>query len=276
MQYADFSGQIAAISKSQAVIEFDMNGVIQSANDNFLKTVDYALNDFIGKHHRIFVEKAYGISAEYTQFWEKLQRGEYVAAQFKRINRNGGEFWIQASYNPILDVNGKPYKVVKYATDITPQKQAVKALQESLAALAEGNLCHMIQDELEDEFALLQADMNKTLAQLTAMITQIVDGAKYVTISAKELQCGAEDLSQRTEAQASNLEETAASMEELTSIVNKNAENSEAASQLAKQATEIAEGGGRVVNQAVLAMDEIKKSSNEIANIIGVIDGIAF
>lgn len=276
MEGADFSGQIAAISKSQAVIEFNMDGTIRTANSNFLAAVDYPLSDIEGKHHRIFVDKRYSESQEYRAFWEKLARGEFVAGQFRRFNRRGEEFWIQASYNPIFDLNGKPYKVVKYATDITPQKRAIAALQKSLAALAEGDLCQHIEEQLEGEFAVLQADMNKTLDQLTRMISSIMEGAKYVTVSAKELQSGAEDLSQRTEEQASNLEETAASMEELTATVNKSAENAETANNLALQATKKAEGGGQVVSQAVQAMSAIEQSSKEIADIIGVIDEIAF
>ena len=100
-----------------------MDGTIRTANSNFLAAVDYPLSEIAGKHHRIFVDKNYGESQEYRAFWDKLRRGEFVAGQFKRFNRSGEEFWIQASYNPILDLNGKPYKVVKYATDITPQKR---------------------------------------------------------------------------------------------------------------------------------------------------------
>ena len=276
LKNADYTGQIEAIGKSQAVIEFNMDGTIRTANSNFLAAVDYPLSEIAGKHHRIFVDKNYGESQEYRAFWDKLRRGEFVAGQFKRFNRSGEEFWIQASYNPILDLNGKPYKVVKYATDITPQKRAIAALQKSLAALAEGDLCQKIEVQLEGEFELLQADMNKTLDQLTRMIGSIMEGANYVTVSAKELQSGAEDLSQRTEEQASNLEETAASMEELTATVNKNAENAETANNLALQATKKAEGGGQVVSQAVQAMSAIEQSSKEIADIIGVIDEIAF
>jgi PAS domain S-box-containing protein len=119
---ADFSGQMAAISKSQAVIEFDLDGIILSANENFLNVMGYSLAEIRGKHHSIFVDAAYKNSAEYREFWSTLKRGEYQAAVYKRLGKGGREVWIQASYNPILDVNGKPCKVVKYATDITDQK----------------------------------------------------------------------------------------------------------------------------------------------------------
>ncbi|NUR13585.1 MAG: PAS domain-containing methyl-accepting chemotaxis protein, partial [Bradyrhizobium sp.] len=121
MQAADNDGQLAAIQKSQAVIEFDMDGTIRTANQNFLSAMGYALAEIKGQHHALFVEPNEKNSAAYRQFWEALNRGEYQAAEYKRIAKGGREIWIQASYNPILDLNGKPYKVVKYATDITAQ-----------------------------------------------------------------------------------------------------------------------------------------------------------
>jgi methyl-accepting chemotaxis protein len=121
LRNADYEGQIKAIHKSQAVIEFDLDGTILTANDNFLKTVGYSLAEIKGKHHSLFVEAAYRDSPAYRAFWDSLRRGEYQAAEFKRIGKGGRPVWIQASYNPISDANGKVMKVVKFATDITAQ-----------------------------------------------------------------------------------------------------------------------------------------------------------
>jgi methyl-accepting chemotaxis protein len=140
---ADLSGQIAAIGKSQAVIEFNMEGTIRTANDNFLHTLGYALPEIQGKHHSMFVQPSERDGAGYREFWAALNRGEYQAAEYKRIGKGGKEVWIQASYNPILDMNGKPFKVVKYATDTTRQVVArmknehVRGMMESVAAGAE-------------------------------------------------------------------------------------------------------------------------------------------
>ena len=119
---ADNEGQINAIGQSQAVIHFSMDGTITHANENFLNAMGYALEEIKGKHHSMFAEPAFAASQEYKDFWAALNRGEYQAAQYKRLGKGGREVWIQASYNPILDMNGKPFKVVKYATDITQQK----------------------------------------------------------------------------------------------------------------------------------------------------------
>jgi len=108
LKTADFEGQLAAIGKSQAVIEFTMDGTILTANDNFLKALGYSLGEIKGKHHRIFVDPAERDGAAYRDFWTQLQRGQYAAAEFKRIGKDGRDVWIQASYNPILDLNGRP------------------------------------------------------------------------------------------------------------------------------------------------------------------------
>jgi methyl-accepting chemotaxis protein len=123
VQAADASGQIAAIGRAQAVIEFNLDGTVRSANENFCNALGYSLGEIQGKHHSMFVDPAYVQTNEYREFWAKLNRGEYVANQFKRFGKGGKEIWIQASYNPIKDRSGKVVKVVKYATDITAGKK---------------------------------------------------------------------------------------------------------------------------------------------------------
>jgi methyl-accepting chemotaxis protein len=140
---ADYVGQIDAIHKSQAVIEFNLDGTIVTANQNFLDAMGYTLAEIQGRHHGMFVEPDYRESAEYKQFWAALGRGEYQAAEYKRVGKGGREIWIQASYNPILDLNGRPLKVVKFASDVTKQviarkrSEHVRGIIESVAAGAE-------------------------------------------------------------------------------------------------------------------------------------------
>ncbi|MET0222293.1 MAG: PAS domain-containing methyl-accepting chemotaxis protein, partial [Tardiphaga sp.] len=140
---ANSDGQLAAIEKSQAVIEFRMDGTIVDANQNFLDAVGYRLDEIKGKHHSMFVDPLERGSAAYAEFWSNLNRGHYQAAEYKRFGKGGKEIWIQASYNPILDLNGKPFKVVKYATDTTALAQGrmkaarARALIDSVAAGSE-------------------------------------------------------------------------------------------------------------------------------------------
>lgn len=143
LRNADLAGQIAAIGKSQAVIEFNMDGSIVTANDNFLKALGYSLSEIVGKHHGMFVDPTARDGAEYREFWAALNRGEFQTGEFRRIGKGGKEVWIQATYNPILDMNGKPFKVVKYAADTTAQVIArlqgekVRGMMEQVAAGAE-------------------------------------------------------------------------------------------------------------------------------------------
>ena len=125
---ADYRGQIAAIGKTQAVIEFNLDGTIIDANENFLKTLGYTMDEIKGRHHSMFVEPAYRESAEYKQFWRELNEGKYQTAEYKRIGKGGKVVWIQGSYNPILDLNGKPFKVVKFATNVTGRKRSEEAI----------------------------------------------------------------------------------------------------------------------------------------------------
>jgi methyl-accepting chemotaxis protein len=170
LKNADLEGQITAIGKSQAVIEFNMDGTIVKANDNFLNTLGYAGGEVLGKHHRMFVEPAECESEAYRQFWAALNRGEYQSGEFKRVGRGGKEVWIQASYNPILDLNGKPYKVVKYATDITQQAQTrmraerARSLIESVAAGSE---------EMNASIREISETMTKSLQKASEAVGQV-------------------------------------------------------------------------------------------------------
>lgn len=322
LKNADYAGQIAAIGKAQAVIEFHMDGTVITANDNFLKVMGYTLAEIKGQHHSMFVDEAFKRSVEYKEFWATLNRGEYQAAEYKRLGKGGKEVWIQASYNPILDLNDKPFKVVKYATDVTEQAQAreeikllVKAGIEGrlderansqrfsgafrelldsinnmldavvapvkegsgvLEALAKGDLTKRVAGAYQGGHELMKTSINNSVENLARLVEQIRFGSDAITQGSSEISAGNQDLSQRMEEQASSLEETAASMEEMTSTVKQSADNAKQANQLALQCSEVAGKGGQVVSKAVSSMEEINKSSKKIADIIGVIDEIAF
>ncbi len=283
LKNADSQGQIDAIGKSQGVIEFAMDGTVITANPNFLSVINYTLDEVKGKHHRLFVDAAYANSNDYRAFWEKLNRGEYDAGEYKRIAKGGKEVWIQASYNPIMDLNGKPYKVVKYASDITAQKNyqleveaVLKETRRIMELIAEGDLTKSMEGQFTGEFAILRDAVVKTIDNLREIIGQITEAVDLITTASGEIAAGNTNLSQRTEEQASSLEETASSMEELSSTVKQNAENAKQANQMAAAASTIAVKGGEVVGEVVNTMSGINESSRKIVDIISVIDGIAF
>src|SRR4029450_2497866 len=121
------AGQIMAIGRAQAVIAFEMDGTIVTANENFLRAMGYTLAEIQGNHHSMFVESSERDSAAYREFWARLNRGENQSAEYKRVGKGGKEVWILASYNPVLDEKGKPFRVVKFATDVTKEKLATAA-----------------------------------------------------------------------------------------------------------------------------------------------------
>ncbi len=463
-KFDEMEGVIEAIHKSQAVIEFGLDGRIIAANDIFLRLMGYTAAEIQGQHHSIFVDPSYRSSGEYQLFWEKLRRGEFDANQYRRIAKDGKEIWIQASYNPVRDKQGRLCKVVKLATDITEQKNAQLALEAAeksraadaakmaeanariraaldnvttnvmiadndrqiiymnrsvsemlitaeadvkkalphfdarkligasidvfhrnpahqrdllanlrstynaqinvggrtfslianpvfgpdgarlgsvvewkdrteevkvenevgdiviaasngdftrritldgkqgffrqlgeginqlvntseqglkdvayvLEALSRGDLTRSITADYQGTFGQLKDYSNNTVQSLTQMLLQIREATETINTAANEIAAGNADLSSRTEQQASNLEETASSMEELTSTVKQNSDNARQANQLAVTASGVAQKGGAVVQNVVETMAAINDSARKIADIISVIDGIAF
>jgi methyl-accepting chemotaxis protein len=281
---ADYAGQLAAINKAQAVIEFDMDGMVRDVNENFAQFTGYTRAEVVGKHHSMFVEPAHAASPEYRSFWAKLNRGESDIGIYKRVVKGGREAWISASYNPIPDANGRPFKVVKYASDITAAQQsqrelqaAVSQTQETVRHAIDGDLTHRVPmaGKTGDLEALCRG-VNSLLESTADLVKRVKHATNEVQNGAEEISKGNSNLSQRTEEQASSLEETASSMEEMTSTVRQTAENAGQANQLAIAARQQAEKGGAVVGNAVAAMAGINEASKKIADIIGVIDEIAF
>ena len=195
LQNADLAGQIAAIDKAQAVIEFNMDGTIITANANFLGAVGYSLAEIKGQHHSMFVEPNERESGPYREFWAALNRGEYQAAEYKRIGKGGKEVYIQASYNPILDLNAKPFKVVKYATDVTKQvlvrmgNERVRAMMESVAAGSE--------------------ELNASVREISEAMTK-----------SRETAVGAVDQVSSADAQAQRLTDAAQAMSGIVEMIN--------------------------------------------------------
>ncbi len=440
---------VAALDRSLAVIEFEPNGKIIKANSNFLDVMGYQLEEIQGQHHSIFIPNDEVSSDTYQAFWQRLAAGEFISDEFLRLGKDQQEVWIQGTYNPIINEQGEVTKVIKFATDITAQKELEKksqwdadlsnalrvcqanvmianndleivfvnkqvqqmlrlrepvlqevlpnfavdnllgtcvddfhqhsshqrevlealsepykttirianltftliatpwisvsgerlgtivewqdrtaevAIEKEIAdlvtaagngeleirvnedgktgfflrlaqglnslvsivddavndtgamldALANGDLSKRIEQIYQGSFDKLKQDANATADKLTEVLNQINTSANLVASGAEEISQGNADLSQRTEEQASSLEETASSMEEMTSTVRQNAENAKELSQLAKETREKAHKGGEVVDRAVTSMSAINESSKKIADIISVIDEIAF
>ena len=280
---AEYEGKIAAIMKLQAVVEFMLDGTVVAANEQFLACTGYSLDEVTGRHHRMFCDAASANTSEYAVFWQKLSRNEADTGVYQLQGKGGKELWLQASYTPIQNANGAAYKVVMYATDVTMQKQAQATLQTcmteaqgTLLALANGDLTQSMQGEYTGDLDKIKTSVNTALTNLSTTISTVRQAVEEVTAGAGQISDANKDLSQRTSQQAASLQETSASMEEMTSTVKQNADNAKQADQLAITSRQTADKGLGVTRQAVDAMEGINKSSKKIADIITVIDEIAF
>ena len=254
LKNADLAGQIAAIDKAQAVIEFNMDGTIITANANFLGTLGYSLAEIKGQHHGMFVEPAERDSTAYRDFWAALNRGQYQAAEYKRIGKGGKEVYIQASYNPIMDLNGKPFKVVKYATDTTKQvlvrmgNERVRSMMESVAAGSE--------------------ELNASVREISVAMTK----SRETALSAVD-QVGAAD------AQAQRLTEAAQSMSGIVEMINSitgqiNLLALNATIESAR-AGEAGRGFAVVASEVKSLANQAKQATDKIGQEIGSLNGIS-
>ncbi|WP_439626151.1 methyl-accepting chemotaxis protein [Shinella sp.] len=276
LKSAEDAGKLEALSRAQAVIEFTTAGDILTANQNFLTTLGYQLSEIEGLHHSMFCDPTYCQSPQYKQFWDRLRTGEFVAEEFMRIGKGGRRIYIQASYNPIFDMNGKVFKVVKFATDVTGRVENVEMLAGALTRLAQGDLTLHLRTPFIPTLEQLRTDFNGASERLREAMSAVGENAQAIAAGSNQIRSAADDLSKRTEQQAASVEETAAALEEITTTVADSSRRADEAGKLVASTRENAEKSGQVVRMAIAAMGQIESSSREISNIIGVIDDIAF
>ncbi|MBI1177141.1 PAS domain S-box protein [bacterium] len=236
--------QIDEINRTQAVIEFTNEGICLTANELFCKAMGYRLEEIKDHHHSMFVDPSYRDSADYKQFWRDLNDGKFHTAEFKRVGKGGKEVWIQATYNPVVDVTGKVCKVVKFATDITGRKIAEQHLKRTLEAV--NSNAHALSAASEE---------------LSATAQQLTSNSEETSAQANSAAAAAEQVSQNVSTVATSAEEMSASTREI-------AKNAADAAKVASQAVKVADDTSKTVNK-------LGESSVEIGNVIKVITSIA-
>jgi len=269
-------GKLAAISRSQAVIEFTSDGNILDANENFCATLGYSLEEIRGRHHSMFCDPAYTQTEAYKTFWRDLGAGKFASDEFVRYGKGGKAVWIQAAYNPLLDAKGNVYKVVKFATDVTQRMTSVDELGAAIGELAQGNLAVSLDRAFSPSMEKTRADFNAAIAKVSTIVREIYSSAEGITTNAKQLQEASNEFAKRMEKSAASVEETAAALEEVTITGHAAAKRAGDAGQMVSATRSGAQHSGEVVQRAITAMAGIEQSSKEIMGIIGVIDEIAF
>jgi methyl-accepting chemotaxis protein len=240
----NYSARINAVNKSLAVAEFEMDGTIVTANDHFLKAMGYTLDEIKGRHHSMFVDEAYRQSLEYQEFWTKLGRGEYHLGEYRRLGKGGREVWIQGSYNPIFGLDGRPVKVVKYATDVTLQVR----LRKDLEALME--------KVTENAQALASAS-----EELTSVSQQVASSSEETRAQASVVASAGEQLSKNAQSVSKSVEDLGASIREIAKS--------------AHEAAKVATTGVEVANTTTATVAKLGESSAEIGKVLKVITSIA-
>jgi methyl-accepting chemotaxis protein len=268
--FADLNGKVDAINRSQAVIEFELDGTIITANENFLSVMGYRLEDIKGKHHSMFAPPGLKETAEYRKFWEDLRRGEFQAGQYLRIGRGGKEVWIEASYNPIMDLNGRPWKVVKFATDLSKRKEqnlvlaknfetGVKSLVEQVSSSAKGmestaQSLAAAAEQTNQQSSTVSAATEELSASVNEISRQITESTRVVGIAVNE--------AKRSEQMVSELVTAAQKIGEVTQIINDIASQTNL---LALNATIEAARAGEAGKGFAVVASEVKSLANQTA-----------
>lgn len=299
----ELEAQINAIRRSQGVIEFSLDGIVTYANDNFFSTLGYTADEIVGKPHRLLVDPDFARSSDYQVFWDKLRSGSFITDEYLRIGKGGRRVWIQATYNPLLDSNGRPYKVVKFAYDVTAQvnmreerkrieerdraaaedlRVRAEKLMHAVALAAKGDLTCEIEVAGDDSFGKLANSFRQLLSDLRLSISSINQTALAVAASSEELSIISQRLTENsqdvaTKAQgaakvsdevSSNVSVVAASAEEMLVSIREISRSSTEAARVARTAVTMASDTNTTISK-------LGESSQEIGKVLKVITSIA-
>ncbi|WP_112323773.1 methyl-accepting chemotaxis protein [Oceanibium sediminis] len=268
--------KMTAIEAGLAVIEFDLDGNILRANDNFCKILKYDKAELQGKRHRIFAPESLLREAEYRAFWQRIVAGETFTGEICRLRSDGQEVYLNATYTPLRNAHGELIRVVKFATDSTPRVRALSAVNAAVQKVRDGDLTARITEDFDSDLDNLKSGFNLMVGQLGDLIAGISTKASTINVEIHRIADGAKEMSERADRQAATLEETAASMEQISATIANTAENATSSTAIAEDAQVKAGKGRSVVENVIQAMSAIEDVSARIGEITNVIDSISF
>ena len=273
----DNKGKIDAISRTQAIVEYAPDGTVLTGNQNFLDASGFRLEEVKGRNHRTFVDPTYAESEAYREFWRRLNRGEVIKDESKRVGEGGKEVWIEASYNPIFDADHRVVKVVNFMTDVSGRVKSLEQIGAGLARLAHGDLEQRFNTPLFHTLEHFRVDFNAALSALDQSMQAVGMHATAIRVGTGQISSASDDLSQRTQQQASNSrgDGRRAGGGHQRPFARRRKARSTGGRRSVKPKRNSEKSGG-VVREAVEAMCAIDASSKQIGQIIGVIEEIAF
>ena len=280
---AEVDSQIEALNRAIGVATLDLDGSIIDANDNILTMFGYTKEQMLGKHHTLFAGKSFAASAEYAEFWAKLNRGEFDSGEYTYVASDGRDIWIQASYSPIRDLAGNPQHIVMYASDITEQKLFTSSALDILSsttnvmnALSIGDLSQRVDGDYRGNFGVLQTTINDAITQIAEIVSEINKASSNINNLVSEISIGNSDLRQRAKTQVASIEQTVSSVKALSSAVIESSDNTNQVNEFVSSHCGQVENADSLTRQAVEMMMAISTSNKNAFDILGVIDDIAF
>lgn len=275
--------KLGAINSSYATIEFTPEGTILDANDNFCSAMGYALDEIQGRHHEVFVEPAYSKSEEYANFWKELSAGKEQSGVFKRIARDGSEVYIQAAYIPVLLEGGCVHKIIKVAADITEQKRQENKLcdlinesKEVFVDVSRGVLRSRVTGDYEGHMDELKTEINRGMDNLCTAMKGIDNALVGVDSSTSQVTTIIEGLSEKILTTEGSVTHANAVMDETVETVKSTQTKVVDAADSTKEQQKLIDSGTELMGDTLRAIEQIKNSSEQITNIVSLIDGIAF
>lgn len=267
---------LAALSRSQAQIDFTPEGEILSANDNFLTAVGYTIEEIRGRHHRMFMDPAEAGSPDYADFWAALRRGESRSGEFRRIGKDGRPVHIVATYCAVPDAHGRVSRIVKFATDVTQRRLAVDQLVAGISQISTWDLTARIDGPPSGEFGRVHDVFNRCVQAFAALVVDLRARAEAMNQEAGGIAQGADDLARRGESQAASLEQTAAAVEQISGNVAMTSQAAREADESARAAQETVQNGAAIVASAIAAMERIDGHTRSMGEFTRVIENFAF